>query len=85
MTIEEIQEECKIRFPINCIFICPLTEQQYKLNESKNRYKIINYGIDAGFERGYLYYLGKYAELVSLSDIVDHSHLLKLLKRLGIK
>jgi hypothetical protein len=71
MTIEEIQEECKRRFPIGCTFKCASTNVTLKLNNVSNIYRIFRgkKWIEGGYYQGYLYYNGKYAELVSKNKV----------------
>lgn len=63
--MKEIQEECKRRFPIGCTFKDNASGEIYTLNQKSDTYEIIGEsGIDAGIAQGWLYYEGKYAELV---------------------
>jgi len=68
MTIEEIQEECKRRFPIGCTFIN--TEGiEHVLKNDETVYQIaLKTMIFASSKLGCLYNNGKYAELVSESE-----------------
>ena len=65
--MEEIQEECKKRFPIGCTF----TNNKGKTNVLRNdsyTYRIIGQIIWAHSGGGLLYADGKYATLVSLPE-----------------
>jgi len=64
--MEEIQEECKRRFPIGCTFISVVDCMHRILKEDLCTYKIVNKLIWAHSGAGYLYGDGKWAELVSL-------------------
>lgn len=72
MSIQEIQEECKRRFPIGCTFKNPCNNQNYTIEENDiDTYKIIeNQYIDGGESKGYLYYKGKYAELIETPEVI---------------
>lgn len=91
MTIEEIQEECKKRFPIGCVFKNPFDNVIYTLKDGINTYNIMDHqAIDGGFGCGYLYYNKKFAELISLPKgykvkIQSYNYLIKLFKKYGIK
>ena len=66
LSMEEIQEECKRRFPIGCTFIAVGSCMHRILKEDSCTYKIVAKQIWAHSEAGLLYSEGKYAELVSL-------------------
>lgn len=66
LSMEEIQEECKRRFPIGCTFIAVGSCMPRILEEDSCTYKIVNKQIWAHSGAGYLYENGKWAELVSL-------------------
>lgn len=72
MSIQEIQEECKRRFPIGCTFKNPCNNQNYTIEENDiDTYKIIeNQYIDGGESKGYLYYKDKYAELIETPEVI---------------
>ena len=72
LSMEEIQEECKRRFPIGCTFKNPCNNQNYTIEENdRNTYKIIeNQYIDGGESKGYLYYKDKYAELIETPEVI---------------
>ena len=66
LSMEEIQEECKRRFPIGCTFM-PVGSYIHRiLKEDSRTYKIVDKQIRAHSGAGYLYEDGKWAELVSL-------------------
>lgn len=73
MSIQEIQEECKKRFPIGCKFKCANTKQESILLQDNTVYTIDNNNIYASYGRGCLYHQGKYAELISLPEIKEKS------------
>jgi hypothetical protein len=70
MSIQEIQEECKKRFPIGCKF--KNTEgEEFTLIQDHSVYKIVgNNVIWASSGYGYLYDKGKYAELIETPEKV---------------
>lgn len=64
-TIEDIQAECKRRFPIGCKFKSPSTGEIYTLNQTSSTYELVGqHAINGGVNQSYLYYNGEYAELV---------------------
>lgn len=65
MTIEEAQEECKIRFPIGCTYEST-KGSTYVLENDRITYKIVRDHIYAHEGGGCLYERGKFAELISL-------------------
>ena len=65
LSMKEIQEECKKRFPIGCTYICT-TETEYVLKDDSYTYHIIGQTIWAHSGGGLLYADGKYATLISL-------------------
>jgi len=70
LDIKQIQEECKKRFPIGCKFKCAGSSIIYTLNEKEDTYEILEENIDAGFGQGFLYYKGKYAELIETPEVI---------------
>lgn len=66
LSIEEIQEECKKRFPIGCTFIAVDSCMHGILKKDSYTYKIVDKQIWAHLGGGYLYADGKWAELVPL-------------------
>lgn len=70
LDIKQIQEECKKRFPIGCKF--KNTEgEEFTLIQDHSVYKIVgNNVIWASSGYGYLYYEGKYAELIETPEEV---------------
>jgi hypothetical protein len=69
LSMKEIQEECKRRFPIGCKFKSPTIGTTYTLYNKFNTYEIIGqHGINGGVDQSYLYYNGDYAELISLPE-----------------
>lgn len=65
LDIKQIQEECKKRFPIGCKFRCASTDNKNTLKQTNSTYNILGTdAIDAGILQGFLYYEGKYAELI---------------------
>ena len=66
--MEEIQEECKKRFPIGCTFIAVGGCIHRILKEDSYTYSIVGKNIWAHSGGGYLYEDGKWAELVSLPE-----------------
>ncbi len=72
MTIEEIQAECKKRFPIGCKFRCASTDNKNTLEQTSSTYNILGIdAIDAGILKGFLYYEGKYAELIEAPEVIS--------------
>ncbi len=67
LSMKEIQEECKKRFPIGCTYFT-LDESTYVLKDDSYTYRIIEQTIWAHSGGGLLYAEGKYAELVSLPE-----------------
>lgn len=67
LSIEEIQEECKKRFPIGCTFTNTKGETNVLRNDSCT-YAIIRQTIWAHFGGSLLYADGKYATLISLPE-----------------
>ena len=65
LSMKEIQEECKRRFPIGCTYIS-IGGITYVLINGSDTYRIIGKQIWAHSGGGYLYENGKWAELVSL-------------------
>lgn len=68
LDIKQIQEECKRRFPIGCKYKGAGSITIYTLNKEEDTYEILKENINAGFGQGYLYYEGKYAELIETSE-----------------
>ena len=66
LSMEEIQEECKKRFPIGCTFIAVGSCMHRILKEDSCTYSIVGKQIWAHDCAGWLYGDGKWAELVSL-------------------
>ena len=66
LSMKEIQEECKKRFPIGCTFIAVGSCMHRILKEDSDTYKIVGNNIWAHGGAGCLYKNGKWAELVSL-------------------
>ena len=67
LSMEEIQEECKKRFPIGCTYIST-SEAEHVLKDDSCTYIIVGKQIWAHSEGGLLYADGKYATLVSLPE-----------------
>ena len=65
--MEEIQKECKNKYPIGCTYIST-NENENKLKDDSCTYIIVGKQIWAHFGGGYLYEDGKWAELVSLPE-----------------
>ena len=65
LSIKEIQEECKRRFPIGCTYLTP-SESTYVLKDDAYTYCIFGQTILAHSGGGLLYEDGNYATLVSL-------------------
>ncbi len=65
LSMEEIQEECKRRFPIGCTFIAVGSCMHIILKEDSVTYQIKSNMIWAHDCAGCLYENGKWAELVS--------------------
>ena len=66
LSMEEIQEECKERFPIGCTFIPVGSSNSKILKKDSYTYSIVGKQIWAHFGGGCLYEDRKWAELVSL-------------------
>ena len=67
LSMKEIQEECKKRFPIGCTLISVNgSSKNIVLKQDHTTYTIVDNMIYAGNGQGYLYFDGKYATLVSL-------------------
>ena len=75
MSQEELSEEARRRYPIGTVYKCASSKTQYKLIICAHNY--LYYGltnnIDAGFGIGYLYYNGKWAEIV-FSPLIEQSN-----------
>jgi hypothetical protein len=69
MTIEEIQEECKRRFPFGCTFISTEGIKQVLKNDERVYEIALKTMIFASYGLGCLYNDGKYAELVSENEV----------------
>ena len=67
LSMEEIQEECKKRFPIGCTYIST-DKITHILKGDSHTYRIIGQAIWADSGGALLYAEGKYAELVSLPE-----------------
>ena len=67
LSMKEIQEECKKRFPIGCTYIST-DGIKYVLKDSSGTYSIFGDSIWAHSGGALLYAEGKYAELVSLPE-----------------
>ena len=67
LSMKEIQEECKKRFPIGCTYI-NTNGNKYVLKEGFYTYSIVDKQIWAHSGAGCLYKNGKYATLVSLPE-----------------
>lgn len=65
MTIQEAQEECKIRFPIGCAYKDVNDSLLQTLIEDDRTYKIVDETIYAHTHGGLLYKKGQFAELIS--------------------
>lgn len=70
LDIKQIQEECKRRFLIGCKYKGAGSSIIYTLSKKEDTYEILEENIDAGFGQGYLYYEGKYAELIETPEEV---------------
>lgn len=70
LDIKQIQEECKRRFLIGCKYKGAGSSIIYTLSKKEDTYEILEENIDAGFGQGYLYYEGKYAELIETPEKV---------------
>ena len=66
LSMKEIQEECKRRFPIGCTFIPVGSSNSKILKKDSYTYSIVGKQIWAHSGAGYLYENGKWAKLVSL-------------------
>lgn len=72
LDIKQIQEECKKRFPIGCKFRCASTDNKNTLEQTSSTYNILGIdAIDAGILKGFLYYGGKYAELIEAPEVIS--------------
>lgn len=72
LSMEEIQEECKRKFPIGCTFVNTNKDGGKQiLVEDEYVYKIVNKNIWAGANQGCLYSNGVYAELILLPKIKE--------------
>ena len=67
LSMKEIQEECKKKFPIGCTYLTP-DESTYVLKDDSYTYYIVGQTIWAHSGGGLLYADGKYATLVSLPE-----------------
>jgi len=97
MTIEEIQEKCKLMFPVGTTFLSALgAGNTHTIRENDHdTYQILDNDINGGFGKGYLYCKRKYAKVISypegykykLKSIKKQSYiyLIKLFKELNIK
>jgi len=70
-TMQDIQEECKRRFPIGCIYIRKGFSSQDKLKLDSSTYRIVDDGIYAHCGGGYLYIDGQYSKLISVEAKLD--------------
>ena len=68
LSMKEIQEECKRRFPIGCTFIAVGSCMHRILEEDSLTYSIVGKQIWAHDCAGWLYGDGKWAELISLPE-----------------
>lgn len=68
LSMEEIQEKCKKRFPIGCTFIPVGSSNRRILKKDSYTYSIVGKQIWAHSGAGYLYGDGKWATLVSLPE-----------------
>jgi len=64
-TMQDIQEECKRRFPIGCIYSRRGFSSQNKLELDSSTYAIVHDTIYAHCGGGYLYVDGQYSNLIS--------------------
>lgn len=70
MSKEELIEEAKRRFPVGTKYKCAESGAEYILNINKNTYHVYDSdNIDAGDNMGYLYYYGKWAEIISYGNL----------------
>jgi hypothetical protein len=67
LSMEEIQEECKKRFPIGCTYIS-INGMTYVLKDGSDTYRIFGNSIWAHIRGGFLFQNGKWAELISLPE-----------------
>jgi len=93
----ELLEEAKKRYPIGTIFISPQNRRQYTVTLYKNvdeSYYLTDHDtealatINSSGTGDFLYYNGKWAEIILLPIIntnENYNYLIKLLKRLNIK
>ena len=66
MSMQEIQQICKEKYPIGCKYKCVNFNYEYILLQDDFTYTIVNNEIWASCGKGCLYSNGKYAELISL-------------------
>jgi len=66
MSMQEIQQICKEKYPIGCKYKCVNLNSEYILLQDDCTYTIFNNEIWASYGKGCLYSNGKYAELISL-------------------
>lgn len=66
MSMQEIQQICKEKYPIGCKYKCAIFNYECILLQDDCTYTIINNEIWASYGKGCLYSNGKYAELISL-------------------
>jgi len=66
MSMQEIQQICKEKYPIGCKYKCLNFNSEYILLQDDCTYTIVNNEIWASHGKGCLYSNGKYAELISL-------------------
>ena len=68
MTIEEIQEECKRRYVVGTVYKCAALKNNKQIVEENtdNMFKMISDdSIDGGYSKGFFYYEGEWAEIIS--------------------
>jgi len=70
-TMQDIQEECKRRFPIGCIYIRKGMGLEDKLELDSHTYRIVGDSIYAHCGGGYLYTNGQYSKLISVEAKLD--------------
>jgi hypothetical protein len=92
--IEEIQEECKKRFPIGCVYKVIGSQEVHTLIQDKYTYRIKEGHIYASEGKGVLYHSdGTYSELISLPKgykvikpkKYSYKYLIKFLNKYKIK